>query len=53
MITLDLLIVFATKLIELFLAIREDMTPDQRKAFWLLIERVQKQIEDAQKGASA
>lgn len=32
---------------EVVLAFREDMTPDQRKAFWLWLERMQKlRIED-------
>lgn len=33
--------------VQLILAIREDMTPEQRKAGWLWLEKIQKQIESA------
>ena len=42
----DILGVMITRLCEVFLAIRSDMTPEQQKAFWLWVERQQKRLSD-------
>ena len=42
----DILGIMITRLCDVFLAIRSDMTPEQQKAFWLWIARRQKELDD-------